>query len=222
MALLSAQVRLQVAERLRPMTEDVTLLVVHRGNTQDPHEKENAEVLQGLAQELSEVSEHLHLKVLDAADPEAAGLDLPRFPALLLLDSEGQNRNVLFSGVPGGYEFATLLEDILDLGAKRPLLSPASLEKLAAINSKVHIMVFTTPTCPYCPRAVRLAHQMAMVNPNITGEMVDAQSFMDLSREYQVYGVPKTVVNYGAAQFEGAVPEQVFVEQVLRGARGQS
>lgn len=63
---------------------------------------------------------------------------------------------------------------------------------------------------------------MAMLNPNVVGEMVDAQSFLELAREYQVYGVPKTVVNGGVVQFEGAVPESIFVEQVLRGLQPPS
>nr|PZN35829.1 MAG: hypothetical protein DIU70_15025 [Bacillota bacterium] len=63
---------------------------------------------------------------------------------------------------------------------------------------------------------------MAMLNPNVVGEMVDAQSFLDLAREYQVYGVPKTVVNGGVVQFARAVPAAIFREQHLRGPRPPS
>lgn len=44
--------------------------------------------------------------------------------------------------------------------------------------------------------------------------MVEATEFPNLSEKHNVYGVPKTVVN-GGASFEGAVPENVFVDQVL-------
>ena len=35
-------------------------------------------------------------------------------------------------------------------------------EKLKELSRPVHIQVFVTLTCPYCPRAVRTAHQMAV------------------------------------------------------------
>lgn len=54
-----------------------------------------------------------------------------------------------------------------------------------------------------------------MENPRITAEAVDASHFSDVTRKFRVMGVPKTVVNDGAAQFEGAVPEAQFLRQVL-------
>lgn len=55
-----------------------------------------------------------------------------------------------------------------------------------------------------------------MENPGkIVGEMVSANEFMDLSRQYNVYGVPKSVVNSGAVEVEGAMPEKLFLKKVL-------
>jgi glutaredoxin len=36
------------------------------------------------------------------------------------------------------------------------------------------------PTCPYCPKAVRTAHQFAMENPHIVADMVEATEFAEL------------------------------------------
>ena len=44
--------------------------------------------------------------------------------------------------------------------------------------------------------------------------MVEATEFRDLASKHGVYGVPKTVVNE-TTSFEGAVPESVFVENIL-------
>jgi alkyl hydroperoxide reductase subunit AhpF len=61
---------------------------------------------------------------------------------------------------------------------------------------------------------VRLAHEMARVNPDhITADMVDAQSFEQLSMRFGVMSVPLTVVN-GEEQVLGAVPESQFLAQV--------
>ena len=56
---------------------------------------------------------------------------------------------------------------------------------------------------------------MAMENPNVTGEVVEASEFPELARRYQVMAVPKTVVN-DKVEFLGAVPEPTFLSQVLR------
>lgn len=56
---------------------------------------------------------------------------------------------------------------------------------------------------------------MAMENPNVTGDIVEANEFPELARRYQVMAVPKTVVN-DKIEFLGAVPEEMFLDQVLR------
>ena len=69
------------------------------------------------------------------------------------------------------------------------------------------VKIYSTPTCPYCPRAVITAHQMAMESPLVEAEMVEATEFPDLSNRYQIMGVPDTVINEGAGKVVGAVPE---------------
>jgi len=56
---------------------------------------------------------------------------------------------------------------------------------------------------------------MAMENPNVTGEVIEASEFPELARRYQVMAVPKTVVN-NKVEFLGSVPEATFLSQVLR------
>ena len=56
---------------------------------------------------------------------------------------------------------------------------------------------------------------MALANDNIRAEVVDAEEFPEVARQYGVGPVPKTLVNYGAAEFVGAAPERFFLEKVL-------
>jgi hypothetical protein len=56
---------------------------------------------------------------------------------------------------------------------------------------------------------------MAFSNPNITATSVEATEFMDLSRQYRVTGVPKTIVN-GSIEILGALPEDQFVQAALQ------
>lgn len=64
---------------------------------------------------------------------------------------------------------------------------------------------------------MRLAHQMAMEHDLISADMVEVTEFPFLAQKYNIFGVPKTVVNE-TVQFEGAVPEAIFLEKVLQAA----
>lgn len=61
----------------------------------------------------------------------------------------------------------------------------------------------------------------AFVSDQVTADMVEASEFPDLSARYEVYGVPKTVVNE-VHSMEGAVPEAHFIEQILAAATSES
>lgn len=64
-----------------------------------------------------------------------------------------------------------------------------------------------------------LAHQMAMENPMIQAEMVEAMEFPDLAERYHVSGVPQTTINDGAGTVVGAAPEQQLLVEIQRALR---
>ena len=136
--------------------------------------------------------------------------------ALLGQDADGQPRDtrIRFLGSPSGYEFVSLVQAVLLVGGRPSMLSEESRKLIAAVDTPTKVHVFTTPTCPHCPRAVSVAHEMAFANPNITAFAVEATEFPDLARRYQVTGVPKTVVN-DSVEILGALPPDEFVQQAL-------
>lgn len=71
-----------------------------------------------------------------------------------------------------------------------------------------------TPTCPYCPRAVLLAHKMAVASDLVTADAIDATEFPELADRYHVHGVPRTVVN-DTVRVEGAVPEAMLMAELI-------
>jgi len=85
---------------------------------------------------------------------------------------------------------------------------------LKDISTPLRLQVFVTPTCPYCPRAVFLAHQFAMENEHIVADGVEATEYPHLSVKYSVRGVPKTVGNDKDVA-EGAIPEAHLLQNVL-------
>ncbi len=60
----------------------------------------------------------------------------------------------------------------------------------------------------------RAAHAFAIANPHVKAEVIEAQEFPEMSRRYQVMGVPKTVIN-DKDEFVGGVPDEIFVNAVL-------
>jgi predicted DsbA family dithiol-disulfide isomerase len=62
-----------------------------------------------------------------------------------------------------------------------------------------------------------LAHQMAIEFEHVTGDVIEANEFPELSRRYGVSGVPKVVIN-DKVEFVGAVPEEHFVAAIQQAA----
>ena len=86
-------------------------------------------------------------------------------------------------------------------------------EEIRKIDESLHIQVFVTPTCPYCPTMVHLAHQMAVENKKIKADMIEAIEFPHLAQKYEVMGVPKTIINE-KREIVGAVPEEIFLQEI--------
>lgn len=169
-----------------------------------------------LLMELSGVTDKIELEtknfVVDKTDVEKFGID--KIPATVILDENGKDFGIRFYGIPSGYEFTSLLEAIILVGTGETNMSPGVVEKVKAIDKPVHLQVFVTPTCPYCPRAVITAHKFAYLNDNIKAEMVEATEFPHLSNKYNVRGVPRTVINEND-HVEGAAPEDMVYDKII-------
>jgi glutaredoxin-like protein len=222
MEILNHDVREAPRQRLQDMTGPVKILHF----TQEPSRLVRLDSLQGqdcafcretkqLLQEVSALSDKIELTVYDfKADREtAAGHGIDKIPATVIMAPEGPG--LRFYGIPSGYEYQTLIDDIVDVSRRDSGLAEPTRQALKALDRDVHIQVFVTPTCPYCGVVVRLAHQFALESPRVKGEMIESTEFPHLANKYGVYGVPKTIVNE-TVHFEGAVPEQVFLANVLK------
>lgn len=204
----------QVRQRLEPVENPVTMHYV----TQE-FECESCQTTHELLRDLLETNENLELVTYEFKDqPEdAERLGVDKIPALVLEGPEAGTR-VRFFGVPAGYEFAALLEDLIDVSRGATELSQQSRQQLETLIKPLHIQVFVTATCPHCPGAVRTAHKLALASGKISADMVSANEFPHLAQRYGVMSVPQTVVNDGEASFVGALPEDQFVAQVMQAA----
>ena len=171
-----------------------------------------------LAEELAGLSDKISAEVYDfVADADKArvyGID--KVPAVAIVGAK--DYGVRFYGLPYGYEFGTLLDGIISASRGKAEISEESREKLRGVKVPVHIQVFVTLTCPYCPSVASLAFKFAVESDMIRADVVDVSEFPHIGHKYGVMGVPKTVINE-KVEFLGAVPEEVFLEHVLLTAR---
>jgi len=210
MPLLSAQDRATVQAHLAGMTHRVTLLFF----TQSIGAPDTVQVAQQVLGELADLNPLISIEemnlVLDRERAAQYGIEL--VPSIVLL-KDGADTRMRFVGAPSGYEFTSLIEAVALAGSDGSGLLDSSKELLAARQTPLDIKVFVTPTCVYCPRAVTMAHRMAAESPFVTATCVEATEFPELSRRYQVTGVPKTVAD--SIEILGAMPEEEFVSSLL-------
>jgi glutaredoxin-like protein len=170
-----------------------------------------------IVQLLSSLSGKIKAEVYDfVADAERAReLKVDKIPALVPLGK--RDYGIRFYGIPSGYEFMSLVDAIIDVSTGTADLSEGTKRAIKAISRPIHIQVFVTPTCPYCQRAVRLAHKLAVENENIRADMVESVEFLQMAQRYGVMAVPKIVMNE-KIEFVGALPEEHFVEHLMMAA----
>lgn len=208
MPLLNAEVEKEVSQQLADLRGPVRLVMF----TQDVECQYCAETRQ-MVEEVAELSEHVTAQIYDfVADGEEANeLGVDKIPAVAVLGDD--DYGIRFYGIPSGYEFTSFLAAIKLAAAGKAELSEETLRALSELGTPVRMQVFVTPTCPYCPQAVVLAHKMAVASPMVKADMISAQEFPHLAMKYQVMGVPRTVINE-STHIEGAVAEPTVLEKI--------
>ncbi len=209
MGLLQEKDKEQIREMFKTLSNEVTITLFTQ-EIECQYCRETQEILE----EVAELSDKVHFKVYNfVTDKEAVEkYQVDKAPATII---EGdRDYGIRYYGIPSGYEFSSILEDILDVSKRESGLSDESKALLKEINQPVRLQVFVTPTCPYCPKAVRMAHKMAIENEFITADMVEATEFPELSMKYNVRGVPRTMIGEDFP-IEGALPENAFVQKVV-------
>jgi len=214
---LNAQITKQITEAFAEVKEPVQVLFFGS--------KDNCEYCndtQQLLEEVTALNDKVELSVYDMQEHQdvASKFNVTNAPGIVIAARDGAevtNLGIQFSGIPSGHEFSTLINDIVIVSKRESGLNEKTREFLKNLDKPLHLQVFVTPTCPYCPRAVLLAHQMAMENPQmIRAEGVEATEFPELANRFNVRGVPQTVINSGAGSVVGAVPEQNLLAEIMR------
>ena len=100
-----------------------------------------------ILEELTSLSPMLELEVVDFFSQSQRSQDsgVEHIPAIIMT-KDGASNNVKYYGMPSGYEFVTIIEDLIAMSQPRSLLSADTRKKLKLVDEDVHIQVFVTPT----------------------------------------------------------------------------
>lgn len=162
---------------------------------------------------LDSLSDKIHLHVIEEGDPLYEKYAPKHSPAIILLEEDMTDTGIRFYGIPAGYEFESLMDAVITVSKGVEDVPQELQERVKGLKGKYTLSVFVTPTCPYCPISVKIAHRLAYLNRNITGEMIEAMEFPELAQRFEVMGVPKTVIFHDGdhQSFVGAYPLEEVV-----------
>ncbi len=194
MAFLNEDISKQIKAVFEPMKKNVNIALFV-----DKTGCESCDDARGYMEEMAALSDKLSLTVYDVVSDKEKAMELgvTLTPSILLLDSENKDNGVKFNGIPAGHEINSFISGILNVSGAGEELPEEMVRRIESIDKPVNIKVFVTLGCPHCPGAVSKAHKIALLNPNVKAEMIEANTFDELSQKFNVSGVPKIVFNDG-------------------------
>ncbi len=139
--MLEEKIREEIGGEFRSLTHPVRLVVFTQ-----KEECRFCEDMRVLAEDVAAASTMISVEVHDfvADNALAASLGVDKIPAMAVIGPE--DCGIRFFGLPGGYEFTSLVEAILTAGSDRPPVAPETAALLAKLAAPVAIQVFATPT----------------------------------------------------------------------------
>jgi glutaredoxin-like protein len=198
----------QIKKQFEKLTGDVELIVFTQEN-----ECQFCKDTRELVLELGTLSPKIKTKVYDFVKngDEDIKYNIKRIPAIAIVGNK--DYGIRYYGMPAGYEFPVMVEDIIDVSRGATSLPDSIKKRLSEIKKPVHIQIFVSLTCPFCPRAARMAHQLAIESELIWSDVIEMIEFPYLVQKYSVMSVPHIVINENTS-FVGAQPIEVFIEQI--------
>lgn len=123
--------------------------------------------------------------------------DLPntRSPISFQLEIAGSPTGISFSGIPGGHEFNSLVLAVLHADKEPAKLDSAIKKRIKSISQTLKFEVFVSLSCHNCPEVVQTLNQFAVLNPNISCEMIDGGLFKEEIDARNIQGVPTVFLN---------------------------
>jgi len=103
-----------------------------------------------IAEEVADLSDKISVEVYDfVQDAEIAETyNIDKIPATAIMrgGDAPKDYNIRYYGIPSGYEFSSVIEDIMMISSGESGLSVATKDFLANLSGPLHLQVYVTPT----------------------------------------------------------------------------
>jgi alkyl hydroperoxide reductase subunit F len=197
--MITTEIKQALGEYFASMQLPVTLVL------QTGAHKKRAEQA-GFLAEIAEISENVNFEERDA------GL---RSPVSFSLEVDGKPSGIVFSGIPGGHEFNSLILAILHASGSDMKLDDSVRNLVGKVSKPLHFEVFISLSCHNCPDVVQALNQFALLNPNISTEMLDGGLFPELIEARDIQGVPTVFLN-GELFANGKVDAAQLLDKLIK------
>jgi alkyl hydroperoxide reductase subunit F len=140
---------------------------------------------------------------------------LLRSPVSFAIEAEGKDTGIRFSGIPSGHEFNSLVLAMLQSAGSEIKLDDTLKGLVGNVSERLQFEVFISLSCHNCPEVVQALNQFALLNSNISAEMIDGGLYPELIKERDIQGVPSVYLN-GELFANGKVDAAELIDKLIK------
>ena len=202
--MLDNTIKAQLAAYLEKLQQPIELVA-----TLD--DGEASRQMRGLLEDIAALSTKVSVR-LDGSDARRPSFAVTR---------PGEASRIVFSGLPMGHEFTSLVLALLQTGGHPPKVDAATIEQIRAIPGNHHFETFISLSCHNCPDVVQALNLMAVENPGISHTMIDGALFQQEVDARQIMAVPTVYLN-GEPFGQGRMSLEEIVAKIDTGAAARA
>ncbi|MEJ2043097.1 MAG: alkyl hydroperoxide reductase subunit F [Reinekea sp.] len=130
------------------------------------------------------------------------------------IEADGEPTGIVFSGIPGGHEFNSLVLAVLHADQEPQKLDEQIKQMVRAIDKPLNFETFVSLSCHNCPDVVQTLNQFAALNSNIVSETIDGGLYKSEIEARNIQGVPSVYLN-GEPFANGKISTAQIIEKLL-------
>ena len=190
MAGLSSEDKAQIEKKFEALKEPVIILF-HKPEGKAEHYDDFTSVVE----EICGINDLLKFQDLVEMETDEDMIhDVDMFPAIVLLDKDGNDHGVRFYGVPTNNIFNSFVESIVLFSNREHGYEGDPLERIDKLEEN-ELKVLCTPSVPGLDRYIDMLIKISHISKKVKCAVVDLIQFPQLAEEYHVLDMPKTVSN---------------------------
>jgi len=129
-------------------------------------------------------------------------------PVIALMDENGKYTGIGYHGVPTGHELKPFMFAIFNIAGPGQIVDEDICKRAGALKP-MKLQIGISPTCVMCPELVQSCQHVALINGNITAEMVDLVHFSELRKKFNIMSIPALIINDEEVVFGGKNIEEL-------------